>query len=737
MHMNKRKKQVKRVFVFLLSFILVMSTMIFQPNMAYAYKKAEVKEVTASDFSDMLDYDWSAKIENNKLSMHLVDKRAESDTATIPKSKCVAYLYCAMNKRDYKEFSKNTCEVSCDFSKEEDGIKSIMVSVYLKTAGQSNLRWRAQLSVEVTDGVASIHSPYGQVSVEYLDDLNENYPPELYTNPATINGIFGCDKYDEILAKARELTKKCSTDKQKIKTIHDWLCKNFAYDMESLSNNDYIKQNSASWVFENKRAVCGGFTNLAILMYRAVGIPCVNMNGYSESSGVLGDGVENRLRDNHAWSMVYYEGKWHYIDITWDCMNFYYGKNNVKNISGKNPSYRYFGVSAEMFGVDHYPMGIDAEDQTIVDVELKNVKKQYVSGDAFSNQYQVYFITNTGKRLYTGKTGEGTCTGYDMDKPGTQTVTFYYKGFTKTFDITVTGKDRIRAVPNEEVLYLRGTDFKPEFKLYHQSIDGTEELITNEDEIICTGYDTTKAGKQTVTVTYKGQTTSFVIHVLDVTGIRAVPNGKKTYEIGESFQPEFDLYYVMADGSKMLIADGASKAECSGYDANRNGTQTITVSFHGYNTTYEITVEAKKTEPPKVTVTPTIKPTEKPDVAPITKPEQTPEADQNTDKKDNQTNTNRPKGTKISKLKAGSKKLVVKIKAQKDQTTGYQIRYSLKKNMKGAKMVTVKKNTQLTVSLTKLQAKRTYYVQVRTYHTIEGKKYYSNWSKAISKKTLK
>ena len=39
------------------------------------------------------------------------------------------------------------------------------------------------------------------------------------------------------------------------------------------------------------------------------------------------------------------------------------------------------------------------------------------------------------------------------------------------------------------------------------------------------------------------------------------------------------------------------------------------------------------------------------------------------------------------------------------------------------------------VTLKSLKAKKTYYVRVRTYKTVDGKKYYSDWSSKKSKKT--
>ncbi len=93
-----------------------------------------------------------------------------------------------------------------------------------------------------------------------------------------------------------------------------------------------------------------------------------------------------------------------------------------------------------------------------------------------------------------------------------------------------------------------------------------------------------------------------------------------------------------------------------------------------------------------------------------------------------------PKGVKLSFLIAGKKQLTVKW-AKGSGITGYEIQYSLKKNFKDAKVVSVKKSATTETVLKKLQAKKTYYVRIRTYKTVNGKKYYSAWSAIKSKKT--
>ncbi|MGN0458693.1 MAG: fibronectin type III domain-containing protein [Eubacterium sp.] len=91
--------------------------------------------------------------------------------------------------------------------------------------------------------------------------------------------------------------------------------------------------------------------------------------------------------------------------------------------------------------------------------------------------------------------------------------------------------------------------------------------------------------------------------------------------------------------------------------------------------------------------------------------------------------TIKPKSTSISSLTAGSKKFTVRWKKQNSQTTGYQIQYSTSSKFTNAKTVTVSKNSTTSKTVSKLKAKKKYYVRVRTYKTVNGTKYYSAWSK--------
>ncbi|MDE6658821.1 MAG: fibronectin type III domain-containing protein, partial [Eubacterium sp.] len=103
--------------------------------------------------------------------------------------------------------------------------------------------------------------------------------------------------------------------------------------------------------------------------------------------------------------------------------------------------------------------------------------------------------------------------------------------------------------------------------------------------------------------------------------------------------------------------------------------------------------------------------------------------------------TIKPKATTLSSVSAKSKGFTAKWKKLTTQTTGYQIQYSTSSKFSSAKTLTVSKNSKTSKTISKLKAKKNYYVRVRTYKTVKvnGKstKIYSSWSKAKSITTKK
>ena len=100
-----------------------------------------------------------------------------------------------------------------------------------------------------------------------------------------------------------------------------------------------------------------------------------------------------------------------------------------------------------------------------------------------------------------------------------------------------------------------------------------------------------------------------------------------------------------------------------------------------------------------------------------------------------------PKGTSLKKLNKGKKSIKIKWKKQsakmaKSRISGYQIQLATNsKFTKGKKTVTVKGYKKTSRKIKELKRGKKYYVKIRTYKTVGGKKYYSPWSKTKKVRT--
>lgn len=104
------------------------------------------------------------------------------------------------------------------------------------------------------------------------------------------------------------------------------------------------------------------------------------------------------------------------------------------------------------------------------------------------------------------------------------------------------------------------------------------------------------------------------------------------------------------------------------------------------------------------------------------------------------TYTIKPKGTSVSRLRSGTRSITVKWKKRTagmavTPINGYQVRYSRSSSMSRARIVSIRGCSKNTKKLTGLRPRKKYYIQVRTWKTAGGVKYYSSWSAAKSIKT--
>lgn len=87
------------------------------------------------------------------------------------------------------------------------------------------------------------------------------------------------------------------------------------------------------------------------------------------------------------------------------------------------------------------------------------------------------------------------------------------------------------------------------------------------------------------------------------------------------------------------------------------------------------------------------------------------------------------KKTSLTKVKGSKRALTATWKKASGNVTGYQVQCATDKKFKKSKKTQyVKGKTKRSAKITKLKAKKKYYVRVRTVYKVGGKTFYSNWS---------
>lgn len=123
------------------------------------------------------------------------------------------------------------------------------------------------------------------------------------------------------------------------------------------------------------------------------------------------------------------------------------------------------------------------------------------------------------------------------------------------------------------------------------SKDVTEEILADADNAVA-GFDSSKAGTVTVTVTYGGRSDTFMVVIREeipvLTGISLTPPEKTEYAVGE----ELDLtgMKVMAVYDNETETDVTDQAEVTGFDSAEPGEVTVSVSYGGFTKTFTVSI---------------------------------------------------------------------------------------------------------------------------------------------------
>ena len=118
-----------------------------------------------------------------------------------------------------------------------------------------------------------------------------------------------------------------------------------------------------------------------------------------------------------------------------------------------------------------------------------------------------------------------------------------------------------------------------------------EWIDLDSSDIILSDYDVNKLGNQNLKISYMGQSTTLPITYVKRLAIQTSNENFKTYFIGEPFNPgDATVVLTNDDGSTNTIRLDSEDVTLSGYDNTVVGTQTIHLSYRGYEDTFDVNV---------------------------------------------------------------------------------------------------------------------------------------------------
>lgn len=250
------------------------------------------------------------------------------------------------------------------------------------------------------------------------------------------------------------------------------------------------------------------------------------------------------------------------------------------------------------------PPASDAEQNTVKKVELASAptKKVYNYGEPLKLDGAKIKVTKVSGQVQTIPVTSSMVSGYNPNKAGEQTVTITYAGKKVTFKVTVKAQEDVVteiAVTTSptKLIYVYGEpiDTKGGVLTVTRKSGKTETVnITNS---MISNYIPNKLGKQTVTVTYQGKTTTFDVNVKDAVAkieILTKPT-KLTYKVGEAIDVTGGTLKVTKKSGTFETVN-MTKEMIEGYDAQKAEEQTVTVKYEGVKATFKVTVEELQQE---------------------------------------------------------------------------------------------------------------------------------------------
>lgn len=180
-------------------------------------------------------------------------------------------------------------------------------------------------------------------------------------------------------------------------------------------------------------------------------------------------------------------------------------------------------------------------------------------------------------------TANAEISGFDTSSAGRKTVRVSYMGITKTFDITVIGQVNIMGITVTDYTrtYAQYADFDKKLTVYASFSDGSVEKVDSGYEI--SGFDSSKSGVSTVTVTYMEKTASFDVIIIPMEEAAEILD----IDVSEVYTAEYIVGATGFDRSSISVSviksdgtvDVIDNYSVLDFDTSSAGNKVITISY--------------------------------------------------------------------------------------------------------------------------------------------------------------
>ncbi len=135
-----------------------------------------------------------------------------------------------------------------------------------------------------------------------------------------------CPNYNDDNARWDSPTLDPKVIEKNVVTIYDYVCSHVYYDKEAVEEGGVTAGYTPKGILNNSDlnhedvndyrifTVCRGYADLMNIMLNGIGIPSIESLGrdYATNKAEIGE------YQDHVWNEVYYNGRWHVIDATWE-----------------------------------------------------------------------------------------------------------------------------------------------------------------------------------------------------------------------------------------------------------------------------------------------------------------------------------------------------------------------------------------------------------------------------------